>query len=710
MANYDVFNPSIPDITPPDWTRVSQPISQPEADKSKGILLAGAGETITDTARLGENIEENYLKEKVHAGVDALRDTTTAAYESIRRAQIAGVPPDPRAVKTAGFTGTLAGNNTPELPEALQAGLDKATTLALAKSQGRGNDTLYTGALNALSKQLRQEYPGHVDFIDEQIARISGKNPANAYMDNLLTDINRAGTGQDVFQKMLVQKVSENYGNPEVQKWWLALQHGIPNAMGGLTNAVMGAERIKAQNEQWKAIQAMTKADLEADKTVAETQYEIRAQQTMAQHMNPVLDVPQLSSPQTVQRLIEDSLSGSGVVLTAKQHNDLLSNMTAARSQAAADLQKVADQEGYSSRMRDPGKVDAIMNRQLAYIDRTIDMLKNKDYGSLFEAKRTVEAMQSDTAKQMATNRDLGEWLRMSKVLQDNVGPQWTNYIDALGLRAGKLQQLQSFFSDSMKRASLPDDLRQDGNVKSLYNDLQAARQAKSQGAKAPDAIYDNLVDNVNLILKAKEQGNENVAKEVTKYTFDPTKNSKIMEFFGRDYTDTNGVFHKGRFAVYDNLTKTPITDAIWDQKDKQTWGMYKDWQETSFRTLFGEEAKNLTSIQSDKSTPFKLKWDADNHRMDVEFGVKPQTTVDTNYQDYVKRSVNALNSGLNNLSYMYGKEKIDVNAKLFEMIMGMGYSPTSKLEGDLPQRVINAIAASNKPKPSIEEVGKAIP
>jgi len=141
----------------------------------------------------------------------------------------------------------------------------------------------------------------------------------------------------------------------------------------------------------------------------------------------------------------------------------------------------------------------------LEYFDRQIDAIKNKDYGTLFEAKRRADAMQDQTRLQANTS-NIGEWLRQRKVFQDYLGPQWNNYLDSIGLKDNKLQELQSFVSDSKYRASLSDDVRKDGYVKSLYSDLQAAKTAKARGVKAPDAVYDSLVDNVNLILKANER------------------------------------------------------------------------------------------------------------------------------------------------------------------------------------------------------------
>src|SRR6266852_2470682 len=406
------FAPELQNMPIPDWTKTSHPTSQPESDKSKGIALSTIGEGIQGAATIAETGAEDYLKEKVRAGVDTLRDTTTLAYEDIRKYQVQGTAPDPQAARTAGFTGKLTSDG-PDIPDGLQSGLDKATTLSLAKAQGKANDTLYTGALNAMAKQLRSQYPGHRDFIDEQISRISGINPANAYMQNLLVDINRTSTEQDQFQKMVLQKADANMGNPEVQKWLVATHTGVPNGFAGLTNAVFNAEKQKYQHQQWQNQNEETKGDLSADADLAKNQYEIRAQQIVSSHLNPILDIPGLTKPDTMGRLIQDSQEGK-LNLSSEQHNQLLSAMVAARNQAADHLQSVSNSEGYSSRIRNPADVSSIGNRQLEYFDRQIDAIKNKDYGTLFEAKRRADAMQDQTRLQANTS-NIGEWLRQRK-------------------------------------------------------------------------------------------------------------------------------------------------------------------------------------------------------------------------------------------------------------------------------------------------------
>ena len=88
--------------------------------------------------------------------------------------------------------------------------------------------------------------------------------------------------------------------------------------------------------------------------------------------------------------------------------------------------------------------------------------------------------------------------------------------------------------------------------------------------------VYDDLVDNVNLIKKGAEAGKPDVMKEVVKYTYDPSKNMGIMSQFGRDFTDANGVVHKGKYAVYDTLTQPKLIDKIYELKDRDSWDKVK--------------------------------------------------------------------------------------------------------------------------------------
>jgi len=701
-----VFNPQVQPINDPDWTRISHPISDIAADKSTALAIEGTAQALESATTIAEHTDKDIIKEKARAGVETLQRGTTLAYEDIRNAQLTGQQPSDQSQKTAGFTLAQAGYQ--EVPGTLQAGLDRAGDIATARAQGapKANDTLYTGALNSLVKQLRNEFPGHKDFIDEQISKISGKNPANAYMDNLLQDINRNATAKDTFDQRLLSKAMENYGAPDVQLAIKAWHAGVPGARDKVEEYTARAERDKWQQTQHSQETTNVSKDLALDADLAKSQYQQRASASAFRNFNPVIDLPGLTSPALQQKLIDDQRAGLPSSITTTQWADLLSNAQRARDVAANELKDIANNGGYSKRIRDPAAETAIQNNELQYFDRQIEAIKNKDVGTMFDLKRRATLLQDNTNYQVISNPDFGDYLRKSQVLKEHLGDQWVSWINQNGLMKGYLGRFQNFFADSAMKAGVPDDIRRDGVAKSMTADILAAKQ-QAANTKVPPRLYDDLIDNVKMITQAEEMGKTDIAKEVVKYTFDPAHNGNLIKQFGRDFTDDNKVFHKGQFAYYDVLTQRGIVDSVHKLKDKASWDMMKDWQETSFKTLFGEEVKKLNGIQGDRSMPIKLTWDSDAGQIVLEFG-KANTNVEANYINYAQKSIADLNKGLANLKYMKDKEGTDTSAYLMNTLMELGYSPNDRLHGDnLPQRVIESIAASHKSN-RIEDAFKA--
>src|SRR5258706_7434707 len=100
------FDITPPELTAPNWDRVSRPIQQPESiqtklkdtitpDKSTGLALETLAGGIESAAKLYDGSEKYYLKDKVTTCVDKLRDDYTAAYLNIRNQQQGLIPPQP---------------------------------------------------------------------------------------------------------------------------------------------------------------------------------------------------------------------------------------------------------------------------------------------------------------------------------------------------------------------------------------------------------------------------------------------------------------------------------------------------------------------------------------------------------------------------------------------------------------------------------------
>src|SRR5215204_4866760 len=191
------FAPQVAPTNDPNYMNYSKPISDIQADKSSGMLLTALGESIEGVAKVGDTITKEVINEEVRAGVDKQRDAFTSALVQTADAQSgAGLVPSPQGQAEAGIKAPSLAEGEESLPAGVKAGVAKAQAIGTAMTQnsGKANDTLYTGALTALTKKHRNKYPGYRDYIDNKISEVSGINPANAYMRNLLEDINRNAT------------------------------------------------------------------------------------------------------------------------------------------------------------------------------------------------------------------------------------------------------------------------------------------------------------------------------------------------------------------------------------------------------------------------------------------------------------------------------------------------------------------------------------
>lgn len=701
------FNPQTQFIGTPNYTNITKPISDVPADKSKALAIATATDALDSGVQVAERIDQDVIKEKTRAGVEALRDATTAAYDTTRTALMQGQTPDPAAANVAGLS---LMKKTVEVPEALQGGLDRAEDLATARAQGtmKANDTLYTGALNSLAKQLRSEYPGHKDFIDEQIARISGKNPANAYMDNLLQDVRNLAVGGDATQKKVLSKAFENMGDPSVAIAIRGYQAGLPGAYDKLFAATQAAEKAKLDHQiivqQDQEDQIAGKVDIGK----ARFQGQQVAANTVYRNFNSIIATSGLDT-KTINTLINESRTGKITTMSPDNWESLAQHLEASRDMVRDNIKQTFNNTGLSGRFARQGEDEnKIIDNEMQFYDRAIAAIRDPNKGTFFELQRRAKGLQ-DNANYQALSGPMGDFLMKSKITQDHLGSLWMNHVDQLGLQKGYLGRMGDWYNDTTRAAAVPDDVRKDGVANSLTYNIKQAKQAQARGINFDPRLYDDLVKNVDLINDAannigKDPKAHDIATQLVKYMFDPQRNKDFVNQWSRDFTDANGVQHKGYFAYYDMMSSPKVTESIRRLGDAGAWDQYKNWQSTNFRQLFGNETQALNNIQTNKANPATIHWDPDNQKMYLSFANKPTSSVDANYQRWAQDSVSKLNNGLRNMGYMYKLEGTDPNEGIFSTLMQMNFRPREGFEGrNLPKMVTDAINQSQF-QPSPEE------
>ena len=183
-----IFNPQIQPTGVPDYSSYSRVVEAPQANKTVGQALSLAGDAIEGGVKLADTWVKADINEEVRQKVETERDKYTAALEAKKAEtellQLKG--------SGKGDPSLVDKEDTAPVPPSLESGITGATMLGEANAQGKMNDTMYTARLTAIAKQLRAQYPGYVDYIDERISKISGMDPANAYYKNLMQDINYA--------------------------------------------------------------------------------------------------------------------------------------------------------------------------------------------------------------------------------------------------------------------------------------------------------------------------------------------------------------------------------------------------------------------------------------------------------------------------------------------------------------------------------------
>ncbi len=720
------FAPIVAPTNDPNYLNYSKPISDIQADKSSGMLLTALGEAVEGVAKIGDTITKGVINDEIRTGVEKQRDAFTSALVQVADAQAgAGVVPNPQSQGAAGIRAPMSlapdGEN---VPAAVKASAQRIQSIGSALNQngGKTNDTLYTGAIAALRKQAAVRHPGYIDYIDQKIAEVSGIQPANAYMRNLLEDINRNATSgkAEVDKAIALGRQYLGY-DPNMPGYIEAVRQGLPGSiqnLEGRINKVAGEKVQFDELERTRKMRDWTKEDASTDQSYQFSK-EIRSKAKLA--WEGVVEIPGLNNPTTIQRLIDDQRAGR-ISLTDDQNAALLNAATLAKDTWRRQSTNIMRDRGYTQSIPKKADRDAILDDEGRFFDDQIEAIKNKEYGTMFGNQRRVTAIQSDTSANLLSDRDMGGYWRAVQATKAIGGDGWANFMQGEALKKGVPDNLKNFIQDTQMKISTPRDPRNPADTRSIYEDIKKAQEAK---IPAKTKVYDSLIDNVNILTmdsppKGVTQEQFYAAKrEITNYMFDPKTNGNLMDRFNKDFTDEQGVHHPGKFAVYDTMTKKSIVDSIWKSKDDQSWGKFRDWQEVSFKKLFGEELANLNQIAA--SSPVKVIWDSDKHAFRVEPDRKSGITPTGSESAYgtktpardlafekMQQGVARLNKGLANLSYMHDKEGSDTNAYLMDTMMLMGFSPNDRLHGDnLPQRVIEAIAASKKQN-RIEDAFKA--
>ena len=182
------FNPDINPTADASYLGLSKPITQPESDKSLGLLFKGIGDVVEGAVKGADTVMKRSIDNDVYSAIDSERDNYAIGLDKAK-ATVTGRPTDDPA-NPEGSVGLLPIGQ--KAPENLETTINSVSSLQGAYTAGKLSPTYYYARLNAIAKDMRSQYPGYRDYIDSKISSVTGVTPANAYIQSITADINHS--------------------------------------------------------------------------------------------------------------------------------------------------------------------------------------------------------------------------------------------------------------------------------------------------------------------------------------------------------------------------------------------------------------------------------------------------------------------------------------------------------------------------------------
>lgn len=690
-----VFNPAPPPTQDPNYLNYSRPTSQPMADESGKIMATGLGEALDTGVSTADRIVKKMIQDDVYTNVDRERDAFTQTLESVTSAKKEN-PSDLNVMpNTQG--------SSESVPPALNLIADKVGTLTSALGQGKINDTLYTQRLNSYATQMRAQYPGYRPYIDEQISAASGINPANAYMKNLLEDLNRDSTSLKTQRDKMITRAEDNIRMPNMPEMIELYKQGrvADYDMNVFLNKGLS---YKYTLERYEAQHTIEKGERDNTAIASSAMGVTTANYMISNSLETALNTAGLGT-QSLPKFIEQV--GRGEVQVSPEQSralaQLLSTSKAATRAAITNSWSVKGKDGLTEfdRMGGPDKGEAILNQQMKTYDAFEQLLVNKDFGAANVVKNANEDALDVNKQDLFNTKDLGPMLKNIDSLQKIGGPQYVGVLVKAILEGDVPKEVRSHLADRVIKLAAPVDIRTGKPQITLTQAIDETRSATDgMPATVAPKMYKEYLKAVQGIADPKTP--DQVKSSLIKATFGPG-NEQLITRFAKDYIDPLTKREvPGQYSVYSQLTNKAIVDQVWkaSAKDPTLWKMTKAWAEDTFGgPLIAKDMKDLSEAQA---AGIRVEWNDVSHQLEAVGannaahvrGARPLVRSGSAADTSVSRIIFHINLGLEGLSNIQSKEGGDTTAYLFGKMMELGFDPNKNVDG-IPSKIMNALMAA---------------
>lgn len=742
-----VFNPEVQpgQDNSPNYFRYSEPITQPKSDNSTAMAISTLGEGVEGATKIADTAIKGKITDDVYKKVDAERDSFTSALNTVRDAQTSSVIPAP--VQTGSGSTALSltddGSSKAPVPAAIDVGLGKASAIQDGLINGKINDTYYTQRLNSIAKDLRTNYPGYREYIDQKISEVTGVNPANAYVNNLMQDINRAAakkdTEADKTETMLRGALQDHVPNADVMLQYYRQNKGNPDAQSRVEEFIYRSQSEKSAIDLQNARRANANGNREDIKTQRTQDFTDEVGASIASNFHALITIPGVDTPQGITDFMK-TVAAHPEQYTDAQMKTLDSQLMAQKSVLANQLMARANQTAKDGNGRtysfasDIGTdtVNSTIKNQLAVYDNIHDALTGggpQGAGLAFWHANQVAARFADAHEHLLSG-PMGNDIKTFKILNDDMGPTFAGILVPKLLNSGVDDKLRGLFNQSATEARAQPDFDASGRPLTYMDHVKHVNELEADGK-------------VNAAMKARYQAGlvqvgqdiqdpnipDSIKSNVVKYLFSP-EGQGLLGTFKTDYVNAEGKKVDGKYKVFNGLTSDGMIKNIshLNESDPEIGKMYKNYLENEAGSqLFYKEFQNLNRFTGHDDLHFKYDdgssaKDGMPHITLTDKDGNPVVTrqptpgmwntnapsKDPEYLFRINESIGRVNQALAGMGRVEKGLGGDVNAYILNFLQHAQVNMGQNWTG-LPQKLADAIAASRAPQKRIDEVFKDI-
>ncbi len=730
-----IFNPQVPNTNDPNWLGWSKSISQPQPDTSTGDALSSIGSSLSLGVHAADALVKDFVKDTTYDQTRKIVDDYTSTLEkadistriaaaakgvgpgtaseteqgTVDNTELSGARRQPAGTPFSSLPGSGGLPPTNQAPPAdLKSLPQDLGILNSARGNGKLSNTAYIGRLDALAKDLRSRYPGYRDYIDQEIHKVSGVNPANAYISSLLGDINSfANAGKAEANKVrdfIIGEMKEGTLGPlgpALMQSYLTGGLGNPSeALVKVMQVAAPARQLKYQLELSKARRAErvgtdedTRRDLEADASKIMDGHAIN-------YFNALHVVSGAPTSEKISEIARKAAAGE-IKLDDVQNQALERAVRAQKVEMNKAFDDFLNQTGPDGRpnvtILGTERANQLKKFHASRFDDVADLIGNKDYGTAYSNMHTVRAMGEDDKYKILTSKELGMVARIDRAISSMGLSDESKKLFQANLQAN----LPAKFGEWLKKANQEMALQPytaQGIVSTLKqqaDDLKKRASEQGLGGVELAKTYDQLFSTIEQITKIKDplireglakaafnEGNIGLLNSVPDDKFEQTPGGMVK-------------FIPGKYSLYNRMFSPDMTKTM-KQMPQERWIEYKDLGEHLIaRELFGPSFRQLSDMSPDSGVI--IGWNTEKNQIKYQFtntsDLRGPIQVSPERRAQVKQTIDRMNLALSNYANIAKEEGIDVSTFLLDTLKrnGVDLGKIPGIPAELTKEIIRA-------------------